>query len=145
MRILETYNSKKEFSSPDMNNWKDYSQTSCIILLYIWRRKCTSTTSLNVCISWHFCSRRWGSSLPSLRMLDPLLSPPSTPAENFCLRWFGGRRGQQKLKYFLLNFVAILGDSKHCFFLLQGGRYKYLSEILLCVYLPYLPICSLWI
>ena len=28
-----------------------------------------------------FCWRRWGSSHPGLRMLDPLLSPPSTPAE----------------------------------------------------------------
>ena len=31
----------------------------------------------------NFCSRRWGSSLRSLRMLDPPLGPPSTLAEIF--------------------------------------------------------------
>ena len=31
----------------------------------------------------NFRWRRWGSSLPGLRTLDPPLSPPSTPAEMF--------------------------------------------------------------
>ena len=34
-------------------------------------------------ININFHWRRWGSSLPGLRMLDPPLSPPSTPAEFF--------------------------------------------------------------
>ena len=37
----------------------------------------------------NFRWRRWGSSLPGLCTLDPLLSPPSKPAEIFqrmCLR-----------------------------------------------------------
>jgi hypothetical protein len=34
--------------------------------------------------------RRWGSSLPGLRMLDPPLCPPSTPVEVFWPTSLGG-------------------------------------------------------
>ena len=34
--------------------------------------------------------RRWGSSLPGLRILDPPLSPPSTPDEIFRRTFLGG-------------------------------------------------------
>ena len=38
----------------------------------------------------NFRWRRWGSSLPVLPKLDPLLSPPSTPAEIFRRTCLGG-------------------------------------------------------
>ena len=58
-----------------------------------------------------------GSLLPGLHTLDPPLSPPSTLMETFwrtCLGW-----GVKKLKQFLINFLAISGDSKHFLFLRQ--------------------------
>ena len=45
---------------------------------------------------------RWGSSLPGLRTLNPLLSPPSTPVEIFrrtCLQ-----RGGVRVKFVLPDF-----------------------------------------
>jgi hypothetical protein len=47
-------------------------------------------------------------------MLDPPLSPPSTPAEFFgaCV-WEGG--GQEFLPKFLINFFLISGNSKYFF------------------------------
>ena len=47
----------------------------------------------------NFRWRRWGSSLPGLRTLDPLLSTPSTPEKN-CNT----------------NFIGISGDSNHFLF-----------------------------
>ena len=44
-----------------------------------------------VVVIYNFRWRRWGSSLPGLRMLDPPLSPPSKPAEilrRMCLGLF---------------------------------------------------------
>ena len=58
----------------------------------------------------NFRSRWWGSSLPGLRTLDPPLSPQSTPAEIFRCTCLGGVKKNNK---FLINFLAISGDSKH--------------------------------
>ena len=62
-----------------------------------------------------------GSLLPGLHTLDPPLSPPSTLMETFwrtCLGW-----GVKKLKQFLINFLAISGNSKH-FSVFSGKKPK---------------------
>jgi hypothetical protein len=48
-----------------------------------------------------------GSLATGLRMLDPPLSPPSTP-EEIC----PGMAGEKRFKYVLINFLAISGDSR---------------------------------
>ena len=54
-----------------------------------------------------FRSRRWGSSLPGLRKLDPPLSPPSTPSKLKKIAPLGARGGGPN-NFFLPEFLFIL-------------------------------------
>ena len=45
---------------------------------------------LGVTTKNNFLWRQWGSSLPGLRMLEPPLSPPSTPVDIFRRTSLGG-------------------------------------------------------
>ena len=57
-----------------------------------------------------------GVLAPGSALLDPPLSPPWHQRK--FLAHVSGRGGQQNLKTFLINFLAISGDSKHFFLLL---------------------------
>jgi hypothetical protein len=71
-----------------------------------------------------FCWHRCGSFVPSLRMLDPLHSPPSTPAEIFfraCV-WEGGTKIEKFSGQFLKNFSCFLLNLKKLIPLSFGDR-----------------------
>jgi hypothetical protein len=69
-----------------------------------------STPRLCLKIMNYFRYCQWGHSLPGLCTLDPPLRPPSTLEVFFWRKCLGGGN---KLKTFLINFLAILGNFKH--------------------------------